>query len=133
MRYYSRNQMILILFSFLAVLYTCFFYIQDSKLEKSGRLTTLKVVNQGCRNSKGSSSVHISYNGKIYYVRLANKECLKYPVGSKISLIYNHEFDYFYVPDGLMRDKYRLFFTLGFLFLSVIPWKSLVNKLSLKR
>lgn len=129
---YYRSQIVLILLALIAVIYTLFFYVQNAKLEKSGILTPFKVIEQGCRNSKGSSSVHISHNGEIYYIRLANKECLKYPKGSKIVLIYNDKFDYFYKPDGLSRDSYRLFFAFAFLLLSVLPWKMFMYRTSLK-
>lgn len=132
MKYYHRNQKILILIAILVVLYNWFFYIQDSKLEKSGMLTVFKVIEQGCRSSKGSSSVHILYRGKVYYIRLANEECLEYPIGSKISLIYNDDFDYFYKPDGLKRNNYRLSFSIAFLFLSALPWNKFINRLDSK-
>ncbi|RRQ46714.1 hypothetical protein DTW91_04340 [Chryseobacterium sp. SC28] len=85
------------------------------------------IIEQGCRNSKGSSSVHIKYNKKIYYIRLANKECLKYPIGTEIQLSYNEQFDYFYKPDGLKRDKRRLLIIGVIFILSIIPWKKIIK------
>lgn len=124
---YYRNQYILTICSILGLLYTLFFYYQDSKLENTKTLKAYSVIEQGCRNSKGSASVHIRYKDKIYFIRLANKECLKYPVGSIIKLNYNSEWDYFYKPDGLRRDRNRIIFTLIVLMLSTIPWKKIIN------
>lgn len=99
-----KNQYILTVCAVLGFLYTLFFYYQNSRLENPIMLKTYTIIEQGCRNSKGSSSVHIKYNNKIYYIRLANKECLKYPVGNEIMLSYNEQFDYFYKSDDLKRD-----------------------------
>ena len=85
------------------------------------------VVEQGRRNYKGSSSVHIKYNNKIYYIRLANKEYLKYPVGKEIKLSYNKQLDYFYKPDGLKRDKNRIWFTAIIFIISIIPWRRMIR------
>ncbi|VFA40229.1 Uncharacterised protein [Chryseobacterium indologenes] len=122
-----KNQYILTICAILGFLYTLFFYYQDSRLENPNMLKSYTITEQGCRNSKGSSSVHIKYNNKIYYIRLANKECLKYPVGTEISLSYNKQFDYFYKPDGLKRDRNRLFFTAIIFILSIIPWKKIIK------
>ncbi len=67
--------------------------------------------------------MHINHKNKIYYIRLANRECQKFPVGSKIGLKYNDKLDYFYKPDGLKRDRNRLVFTGSFFILSIVPWK----------
>ncbi|OCK50741.1 hypothetical protein BA768_19195 [Chryseobacterium sp. CBo1] len=90
-------------------------------------LKSYTIIEQGCRNSKGSSSVHIKYNDKIYYIRLANKECSKYPVGSEVKLSYNEQFDYFYKPDGLKRDRNRLLFLAIIFILSITPWKKIIK------
>jgi hypothetical protein len=128
MKYYNRNQKIVIIIAILVLIYNWFFYAQNSKLEQSSPMNTYQVIEQGCRNSKGSSSVHISYNRKTYYIRLANGECLKYPIGSKISLVYNDDLDYFYKPDGKKRGRNRLFFSFCFLLLSVLPYNNLYKK-----
>lgn len=130
---YYKYQKILGLLSFLAFLYVCFFYYQNSKLENFGKLELFEVINQGCRNSKGTSSVHISYNRKTYFIRLANGECYKYPVGSKITLIYNDYFDYFYFPNSLSRDRYRLIFTFSLFFFSILPWKIVLENWIIKK
>ncbi|MEH3114027.1 hypothetical protein [Pedobacter terrae] len=100
------------------------------KLEETKNLITLKIIKQGCRSSQGSSSVHVMFNKKVYYIRLANEECLKYPIGTTISLIYDNTFDYLYKPDGLKRNKYRVLFSSAFLLLSIIPWNRLISTFS---
>lgn len=127
-----KNQYILTICAVLGFLYTLFFYYQDRGLENFSMLKSYTIIEQGCRNSKGSSSVHIKYFNKIYYIRLANKECLKYPIGTEIKLCYNEKFDYFYKPDGLKRDKNRLLFTGIIFMLSIIPWKKIINKKNIK-
>lgn len=122
-----KNQYILTICAALGFLYTSFFYYQDSRLENPSMLKSYTIIEQGCRNSKGSSSVHIKYNSKMYYIRLANKECLKYPIGTEIKLSYNERLDYFYKPDGLKRDKNRLLFTVVIFILSIIPWKKIIK------
>ena len=64
----------------LRVIYNDNFFFQNSRLEKEMPVSHV-VIDQYCRSSKGSSSFHINYNGKVYYVRMANQECLKYPKG----------------------------------------------------
>ena len=118
---YSKIRPFLIAILVVGVAYNVYFYLQNSRLEKQVPVSHV-VIEQYCRSYKGSSSVHINYHGKVYYVRMANEECLKYPKGSKISLVYNDRYDYFYQPDGSRRDSFRLFFFSFLLFLSIIPW-----------
>ncbi|WP_123947123.1 hypothetical protein [Chryseobacterium sp. CBo1] len=58
---------------------------------------------------------------------MANKECSKYPVGSEVKLSYNEQFDYFYKPDGLKRDRNRLLFLAIIFILSITPWKKIIK------
>ena len=69
------------------------------------------VVEQYCRASKGSSSINIEYNGDLYSVRLANGECLKYPVGAEIKLIYNDTHDIFINKMDLIKLALGCFFS----------------------
>lgn len=124
---YSKVRPFLIGFLVLGVFYNVYFYLQNSRLEKEVPVPHV-VIEQYCRSYKGSSSVHINYNGRIYYVRMANQECLKYPKGAMIYLVYNDRHDYFYQPDGLRRDSFRLFFFSFLLLLSIIPWDRLLKK-----
>lgn len=120
---YDKKQFIIILISIVVNAYALFFYFEDREMEKSGTLKFHEVLLQSCRNYKGGSSLRISYGSKIYAVGLSNGECPKYPIGSKIGLIYNVRFDYFYKPDGLKRDRNRLFFTGSIFVLSMLPWR----------
>lgn len=122
-----KNQYILTICVILGFIYTLFFYYHNSKLENIKTLKAYTIIEQGCKKSRGGSSVHIEYNDRVYYIRLSIAECEKYPVGSKIMLNYNHQFNYFYLPDGLKRDKRRLSI-IGILFLlTVIPWKKIIK------
>lgn len=121
---YSKVRPFLIGFLVLAVIYNVFFFLQNSRLEKENPVSHV-VIEQYCRSSKGSSSVHINYNGKVYVVRMANQACLKYPKGSMIYLVYNDRHDYFYQPDGLRKNSFRLFFFSFLLLLAIITWNRL--------
>ena len=59
---------------------------------------------------------------------MANEECLKYPVGSHIELVYNEMHDFFYKKDGLAKAKLRVFLSLFLLFVLVIPWERFFKK-----
>jgi len=120
-----KNQFILTICMVLGFLYLLFFYYQNLKLENIRTLKPYTIIEQGCKKSRGGSSVHIRYNNKVYYIRLAIAECEKYHVGSEIKLNYNKQFDYFYKPDGLTRDKRRLLITGAIFILSIIPWKKI--------
>jgi len=122
-----KNQYILTICAVLGFLYTLFFYYQNSKLESIKTLKAYTVIEQGCKKSRGGSSVHIKYNNKVYYIRLAIAECEKYPVGTEIKLNYNKQFDYFYKPDGLTRDKRRLLIIGVIFILSIVPWKKIIK------
>lgn len=124
---YSKVRPFLIGFLVLGVIYNVYFFFQNSRLEKENAVSHV-VIEQYCRSSKGSSSVHINYNGKVYYVRMANQECLKYPKGSMIYLVYNQRHDYFYQPDDLQRDSFRLFFFSFVLLLAIIPRDMFLKK-----
>ncbi|MCW8309710.1 hypothetical protein K7A41_00550 [Sphingobacterium sp. InxBP1] len=109
------------------VVYNIYFYREDVKMESSVAGSFL-VEEQYCRSSKGSSSINVKYKGKLYSVRMANEECLKYPVGSHINLVYNEAHDFFYKKDRLATAKLRVFFFLFLLLISVIPWGRFLEK-----
>ncbi|WP_312332575.1 hypothetical protein [Sphingobacterium sp.] len=111
----------------IGVAYNIYFYREDVKMESSVARSFL-VEEQYCRTSKGSSSINVKYKGKLYAVRMANEECLKYPVGSHIELVYNEMHDFFYKKDGLAKAKLRVFFFLFLLFVLVIPWERFFKK-----
>ncbi len=111
----------------IGVVYNICFYREDVKMESSVARSFL-VEGQYCRSSKGSSSINVKYKGKLYAVRMANEECLKYPVGSHIELVYNEKHDFFYKKDGLAKAKLRMFFFLFLLFVLVIPWERFFKK-----
>ncbi len=95
------------------------------EMENKGKLNFYSVFSQSCGNNRGSSSVYINYNQKVYSIRLPNVDCLKYPIGSKIGLIYNDKFDYFYIPDGLEKDISRLIFIGVVIIILLIKWKGI--------
>lgn len=123
---YSKVRPFLIGLLVLGVFYNIFFYLEDRKLEKM-KPQSFRIIEQYCWATK-NSSIYIEYRDKKYPIRMANGECPKYPVGAEIYLVYNDRHDYFYQPDGLRRDSFRLFFFSFLLLLSIIPWDSLLKK-----
>lgn len=124
---YSKIRPFLIGILAIGVAYNLYFYSEGVKMENVVPQSFI-VVDQYCRSSKGSSSINIEYNGNLYSVRMANGECLKYPVGAEIKLVYNDKHDYFYKQDGLEKASFRLVFFSFLLLLSIIPWYSLIKK-----
>ena len=92
------------------------------EMENKGKLNFYSVFSQSCGNYRGSSSVYINYNQKVYSIKLPNVDCPKYPIGSKIGLIYNDKSDYFYIPDGLEKDISRLVFIGLVIIVLLIQW-----------
>lgn len=129
MSYLSYSKIRPFLIGILAIGVACnlYFYREDVKMEKVVPQSFV-VVEQYCRASKGSSSINIEYNGDQYSIRMANGECLKYPVGAEIKLVYNDTHDYFYKQDGLAKVSFRLFLFSFLLLLSVVPWNRLLKK-----
>ncbi len=121
-RYFSKYQWMMILLSLLSTLYFVYFYFQNRELERAGVASFHTITKQTCARYKGHSSLDIIVKGKRYLIRLANQECTKYPVGSRIKLIYHAEYDYFYIPDGLKRDKTRVLISVIFLGFCLLPW-----------
>lgn len=124
---YSKIRPFLIGILAIGVAYNLYFYREDVKMEKVVPQSFV-VVEQYCRASKGSSSINIEYNGDQYSVRMANGDCLKYPVGAEIKLVYNDTHDYFYKQDGLAKVSFRLYLFSFLLLLSVVPWNRLLKK-----
>lgn len=100
-------------FLIIGVVYNLFFYTEDVKMEKMTP-KSYRVKEQYCRVSKRSSSIFISHNSKNYSIRMSNNDCLNYPVGSNIKLVYNDRYDYFYKQDGLQKGIFKIFFSLFF-------------------
>jgi len=123
---YSKSRPFIIVFLVLGTIYNVFFLLEDNKLEKlKSQLFT--ITGQYCQASK-NSSVSIEFKSKSYRISMSNAECPKYPIGSKISLVYNDKYDYFYQQDGLKTSTFKLFFFSFLLFLSIIPWDRLLKK-----
>ena len=111
----------------IGVAYNLYFYKESVKMENSVARSFM-VEKQYCRASKGSSSINVRYKGKLYTVRMANGECLKYPVGSNIKLVYNETHDFFYKKDMLVAATFRVLFFLFLFLISVIPWERFLKK-----
>ncbi|MDR2204855.1 MAG: hypothetical protein LBE36_01670 [Flavobacteriaceae bacterium] len=124
LNYYSRkSQYIFSGFLALAFFFCLFLYYEDSKLEHDPTtLGSYKVVAQHCHYARNRSSIHIEYNNDTRFIRMGYERCRRYPVGSIINLHYNTKFDYFHIP-GLETDKFRVWMTLTFFALSLVPWK----------
>lgn len=86
-------------------------------------------VKQFCGGTK-NNRVYILYREKLYKIWMVNKECLNHPVGSKLELIYNSQWDYFYRPDGLKGDIRRLYLFSILFILSIIPYKIYISVLT---
>lgn len=123
---YAKIKPLLIGILTIGVAYNLYFYAEADKMEKAVPQSFV-VVEQHCRASKGSSSINFKYNGNLYSVRMANGECLKYPVGADIKLVYNDTYDYFYKQDGLETANFGLFFFSFLLLLSILPWDRLTR------
>ena len=128
---YYNYQILLLALAIGVLAYTYFFYIQNSNLEKSGTRASFEIIEQYCRYAR-EGSVQIRYSDDLYSIVLANGECFKYPVGSKIILIYNEKFDYFFIPNGQKHMVFRLYFTVSCIILSILPWKLLTGKFNLQ-
>lgn len=111
----------------IGVVYNMYHYMEAVKMESSVAQSFV-VEKQYCRASKGSSSINVKYKGKLYSVRMANGECVKYPIGSHIKLVYNETHDFFYKKDMLASAKLRVFFFLLLFLISVIPWERFLKK-----
>ncbi|WP_316838574.1 hypothetical protein [Pedobacter gandavensis] len=133
MKDYNGTQKVFIVLALFCIVYNLFFYFQDANLEKEGLVKLYEVNRQLYRRSKTISSIQVYFKGKVHRIRMGSEESLKYPVGSKIRLIYNDEFDYFYRPGGLTHSLGKVFIALAFLILSALPWDKFMYRLQVNQ
>ncbi|SDJ39668.1 hypothetical protein [Chryseobacterium jejuense] len=125
---YSKNQVFIIAFLLIGFLYTTFSFFGYEKTIKEGTQVETLVINQSCRTyEKLQSGVMISVGGKAYNVKLDYGNCIKYPVNSKIKVVYNKERDIFIFPVKTYNTG-RIYFLGVLLLLSILPWSYIFRK-----
>ncbi|OCB72195.1 hypothetical protein SAMN05192550_1346 [Flavobacterium glycines] len=124
---YSKNQIYAIIILFFLFVYTLFSFFKYENSIENGVLVEKKVICQTCRPyTKLSSGIMIKEGNKTYNIKLDYGNCIKYPVKSKIKVVYDKNRDIFIYP--LKTPNYGKIYFLGILLLfSLIPWSLITN------
>lgn len=98
-------------------------YFYEAKHLESISTSEYIVVEQYCHSYQKKSSVHIKYKEKTYKIWIKWNECENYPVDSRINLVYNNKYDYFYRPDRLKGAIAKLKVRCVLFLLTLLPLK----------
>ena len=127
-RWYYKSQWFYLVIAVGYFSYAMFYYIQNNRKENF-ILEKHIVEEKHCSAApRSSSSVQIKKDEKTYTVNLPDEECYNYAVGSRISLYYNTQYDYFNYGSRKRIDNSRIIFTGIILFLVLLPWKYLIGR-----
>ena len=115
-KFYPKNQLYIIVFIFIGFLYSIYSFLNYKDLSAKSSLIEKYVIGQNCRAyTKLPSGVTIKDGNKIYSVKLDYGNCIKYPVNSKIYVIYDKQKDTFIFP--VKRYNTGRIYLLGFFFI----------------
>lgn len=124
---YNKNHLILILFIFIGFIYSLYKYFNYQKIINEYLPIEKIVIRQSCRAyTKLASGVYIKNGNKVYNVKLDYGNCIKYPVNSKIYVIYDEQNDSFIYPVKKYNSG-RIYFLGIILLISIIPWTYLLK------
>lgn len=127
-KFYTKNHIYIIFFIFIGFLYSIYSFIHYKDLISKSSLIEKYVISQSCRAyTKLASGVTIKDGNKIYSVKLDYENCIKYPVNSKIYVIYDKQKDVFIFP--VKNYNIGRIYLLGILFIiCLIPWTYLFRR-----
>lgn len=135
MKYYSKNQIGIILIIVCGIFYSKYLDNKYYDTISRGSIFISTVIKQYCRNSsrRSSSSVSIIEHNKEYTVKLSSKICQNYPVNKSIKVYYNKDNDEFVFKVQEYHGKNRLIFLYGLLLISFLPWSFWITKLEKRK
>lgn len=127
-KFYPKYQIYIIVFIFIGFLYSIYSLLNYRYLISKNNSIKKDVISQSCTAyTKLASGVNIKHGNKVYNVKLDYNNCIKYPVNSKIDVIYDKQKDVFIFPVKSYNAG-RIYFIGILLFISLIPWIYLLKK-----
>lgn len=130
MKFYSRNQIWIILFIIIGIFYSKYLENKYYDTINKGIVFNSTVIRQNCRHSSRTiSSISIIENNKEYSVKLNTEVCKDYPVNKKIKVYYNKDNDEFTFKVQEYHGEKRLIFLYTLLLISFLPWSFWITKL----
>jgi hypothetical protein len=127
---YYKNQILIIFIIVLGLLFTIKRFIEYTDTVKENNFFITKIIKQNCNAApRMISTVWINFNKKTYSVGLPYEECVNYPVGNNIRVLYDRNNDTFIYR--VENSKYlKNIVLLGiFLLISLLPWQYINDKL----
>lgn len=127
---YYKNQILIICVIILGLLFTVKQFMEYNETVNEDNIFITKIIKQNCHAApRMKSTIWINFNKKIYSVGIPYNECVNYPVGDNIKVLYNKNHDEF-----IYRVKKPKYLTniviLGiFLLVSFLPWRYINEKL----
>jgi hypothetical protein len=127
---YYKNQIVIIFIIILGLLFTIKQFIEYNDTIKNNNVFITKIIKQNCHAApRMKSTIWINFNKKTYSVGIPYNECVNYPVGESIQVLYNKNNDKFIYR--VKNPKYlKNIVLLGmFLLISFLPWQYINEKL----
>lgn len=128
MKIYSKNQFFIIGFLLTGFLYSIYSFIKYKNAIEKGIQVEKLVISQSCKPcTRFASGVMISVGNKTHHVKLDYGNCIKYPVNSKIKVVYDKERDTFIFPVKVYNTG-RIYLLGILLLISTLPWLYFIKK-----
>ncbi|KPE49787.1 hypothetical protein [Chryseobacterium indologenes] len=127
---YYKNQVLIIVIIVLGLLFTIKQFIEYNDTINTDNIFITKIIKQNCHAApRMKSTVWINFNEKIYSIGIPYNECVNYPIGNNIKVLYNKNNDEFIYK--VENPKYlKNIILLGiFLIISFLPWQYINEKL----
>jgi len=110
-------------------MYAMFHFLRYHGLDVVNNLKKVEVLNTSCTAApRMASAMMVDFQNKNYSINLPYENCSKYSSGDKVELLYDVEYDQFYLPHFAKVYRYRLLFVGCILLALIMPWKYIVER-----
>lgn len=129
---YFKKQLIFVAFMATAFLFILYKIYGNKKQAENSTLVKVEVIALKCLTSTksgNSSAFKFIHNNKKFSQSISYSKCKKMYVNEKLNMYYSSKNEEFLLPEvvGIHNYKSVIYFFIGVLIFSLIPYKSFLN------
>lgn len=127
---YYKKQILIIIIIILGLIFTVKQFMEYNETIKNDNVIITRIVKQNCHAApRMKSTIWINFNKKTYSVGIPYSECVNYPVGDNIKVLYNLRNDIFIYRVDNPKYLKNIVLMGVFLLISFLPWQYINGKL----
>lgn len=127
MKIFIKEQIIVSIIIFCSLLVASYFYSTHKTLEQENKIYRKQISFVSCFSTKRGSEIEITDNSKKYSVNISTQECYSLKPGNYIDLLYNKNFDYYFVSGKSKSNLIQVYILSAIFIVSLLPWKKWIN------